>query len=89
VSGEKMTEKEAQQCCDQKMDANIVKINSQEETNFVLDLVNGHAPSATQLWIGLKWENSPKDCYWYDHSVLTFKNWAANEPMEKPMSHSF
>ena len=83
VNAAKLTEGEAQQYCDKEMDANLVKINSQEENNFVLDLVNKHAPSAATVWIGLKWESSPKDFYWYDHSVPTFKNWAPGEPNGK------
>ena len=31
VGGEKMTEEQAQQYCDQEMDANLAKINSKEE----------------------------------------------------------
>ena len=80
VSGETLTEKQAEQYCDQKMDANLAKINSQEENNFVLDLAHRHAPSAERVWIGLKWESRPKDFYWYDHSFPTFKNWAPGEP---------
>lgn len=82
VSGETLTEKQAEQYCDQKMDANLAKINSQEENNFVLDLAHRHAPSAERVWIGLKWEELPKDSdfYWYDHSFPTFKNWAPGEP---------
>lgn len=83
VSGKKLTEKQAEQYCDQKMDANLAKINSQEENNFVLDLAHRHAPSAERVWIGLKWESRPKDFYWYDHSFPTFKNWAPGEPNGK------
>lgn len=83
VSGEEMTEEQAQQYCDQKMDANLAKINSQEENNFVLDLANKHASSAKQVWIGLKWKNDPKNYYWYDNSVPTFTNWAPGEPSGK------
>ncbi|CAH3180996.1 unnamed protein product, partial [Porites lobata] len=83
VSGTKLTEKQAEQYCDQKMDANLAKINSQEENNFVLDLAHRHAPSAERVWIGLKWESRPKDFYWYDHSFPTFKNWAPGEPNGK------
>ena len=83
VNGDEKTEEEAQQYCDKEMDANLAKINSQEENSFVLDLANKHAPSATQVWIGLMWEENPKDFYWYDHSVPTFKYWAPQEPNGK------
>ena len=56
VSGKEKTADEAQQYCDEKMDADLAKINSQEENNFVLVLANRHAPSATRVWIGLKWQ---------------------------------
>ena len=63
VSAKEKTADEAQhiEYCDEKMDANLAKINSQEEDNFVLALANRHAPSATRVWIGLKWQNHPKD----------------------------
>ena len=63
VSGKKMTEEETQQYCDKEMDVNLAKINSQEENNFGLALVNKNAPSAVGVWIGHKWKNSPKDFY--------------------------
>ena len=76
------TRSEAQKYCD-SLDANLVKINSAEENEFVLNLVRKHAPSVKQVWIGLQWEAGPKDFYWFDHSVPTFKNWAPNEPNGK------
>ena len=85
VSAESLTEQQAEQYCDQKMDANLPKINSQEENSFVLDLAQRDAPSAKQVWIGLKWESesNPKDFYWYDQSVPTFTYWAPGEPNGK------
>ena len=83
VGAKIMTEEQAQQYCDQEMDANLAKINSKEENNFVLDVANRHAPSAKKVWIGMKWENSARNYYWYDNSVPTFTNWAPGEPNGK------
>ena len=34
-----------------------------------------------QIWIGLMWTENAY--YWSDYSVLTYKNWAPNEPNGK------
>ncbi|XP_067053754.1 lithostathine-1-like [Acropora muricata] len=83
VGAKIMTEEQAQQYCDQEMDANLAKINSKEENNFVLDVAKRHAPSAKKVWIGMKWVNSARNYYWYDNSVPTFTNWAPGEPNGK------
>ena len=57
-----------------------MKINSQEENEFVLNLVNKLAPSLKQIWIGLEWDSQLKAFVWYDHSVPTFTKWSPNEP---------
>ena len=58
----------------------LVKINSAEENEFVLNLVNERAPSVKQVWIGLKWNPSVNDFLWSDHSVPVYKNWGPHEP---------
>ena len=60
-----------------------MKINSQEENEFVLNLVNKLAPSLKQVWIGLEWDSQLKAFVWYDHSVPTFIKWAPHEPSAK------
>ena len=60
--------------------AELVKINSAEENEFVLNLVNQRAPSLKQVWIGLKWDSSVRRFLWSDHSVTVFTNWAPHEP---------
>ena len=60
-----------------------MKINSKEENEFVLNLVNKLAPSLKQIWIGLQWDSRVKAFVWYDHSVPTFIKWAPNEPNGK------
>ena len=57
-----------------------MKINSQEENEFVLNLVNKLAPSLKQIWIGLEWDSRLNAFVWYDHSVPTFTKWAPHEP---------
>ena len=57
-----------------------MKINSQEENEFVLNLVNKLAPSLKQIWIGLERDSHLKAFVWYDHSVATFTKWSPNEP---------
>ena len=43
-----------------ELGGNLVKINSQEENEFVLNLVNKLAPSLKQIWIGLVWDPARK-----------------------------
>ena len=57
-----------------------MKINSKEENEFVLNLVNKLAPSLKQIWIGLEWDSRLKAFLWYDHSVPTFIKWSPSEP---------
>ena len=83
VGAKKMTEEQAQQYCDQEMDANLAKINSKEENDFVLEVAKRHAPSTKGVWIGLKWQSSAKHYYWYDNSAPTFTSWPPPQPFEK------
>lgn len=60
--------------------AEMVKINSAEENEFVLALAREKAPSLQQVWIGLKYNARGKGFYWSDHSALiVYKNWAPKE----------
>lgn len=68
---------EAQQFCSDRT-AELVKITSQEENDFVLALVRQKTPSIQQVWIGLQYVSSA--FYWSDNSVPTYTNWAPNEP---------
>ncbi|XP_068742782.1 perlucin-like protein [Montipora capricornis] len=61
----------------------LVKINSAEENEFVLNLLQQRLPSSRQAWIDLKWDSSVKQFLWNDHSVPVYKNWAPNEPSGK------
>ena len=80
VSSSIKTWDQAQKYC-KFLGGGLVKINSPEENEFVLNLVTKKAPSLKQVWIGLKW--SSRDFYWYDHSALVYKNWAPREPSGK------
>ena len=80
VSSSIKTWDQAQAYC-KSLGAGLVKINSAEENEFVLNLATKKAPSLKQFWIGLKWYSH--DFYWYDHSALVYKNWAPHEPNGK------
>ncbi|XP_074613955.1 snaclec coagulation factor IX-binding protein subunit A-like [Acropora palmata] len=73
------TRNEAQQFCVQR-GAELVKITSQAENDFVLALAREKAPSVKQVWIGLRYQRSVRAFYWSDNSVLTYNNWAPHEP---------
>ncbi|XP_027055980.1 CD209 antigen-like protein D [Pocillopora damicornis] len=68
---------QAQAHC-RSLSADLVKINSVEENEFVLSLVRKLAPSLKQIWIGLKWNTN--GFYWIDLSVPVYKNWAPQHP---------
>ncbi|KAL9959769.1 hypothetical protein ACROYT_G033124 [Oculina patagonica] len=77
VSGQIKSYSDAKQWCSGQ-GADLVKINSAEENEFVLQLVRQKAPSLKQAWIGLEWITDR--FYWSDYSVPVYFNWAANEP---------
>ena len=54
VSSAIKTWDQAQAYC-KSLGGGLVKINSAEENEFVLNLVTQKAPSLKQVWIGLKW----------------------------------
>lgn len=68
---------QAQAYC-RSLSADLVKINSAEENEFVLSLVRKLAPSLKQIWIGLKWNKN--GFYWIDLSVPVYKSWAPQHP---------
>ncbi|CAH3179758.1 unnamed protein product, partial [Porites lobata] len=84
VSSSIKTWQNAQMHCIE-LGGNLVKINSKEENEFVLNLVNKLAPSLKQIWIGLKWDSHVKAYVWFDHSVPTFTKWSSNEPNSNGM----
>ena len=80
VSSSIKTWDQAQAYC-KSLGGRLVKINSAEENEFVLNLVTQKAPSLKQVWIGLKWSSTA--FYWQDHSVPVYTNWAPKEPNGK------
>jgi len=82
VNGSIKTWDEAQAYC-RGLKGELVKINSAEENEFVLNMVNQRAPSLKQVWIGLKWDSRVNRFLWYDHSVPVYTNWAPHEPNGK------
>lgn len=79
VSASVKTGSDAQKFC-KASGAELVKITSQSENDFVLALAREKAPSLKQVWIGLQFESSAKDFYWSDGSFPVYKNWAPGEP---------
>ena len=78
VSSSIKTWDQAQAYC-ASLGGGLVKINSAEENEFVLNLAMKKAPSLKQVWIGLKCF-SDGNFYWRDHSVPVYTNWAPHEP---------
>ena len=62
------------------LDAELVKINSAEENEFVLQLVREKAPKAHTVWIGLFWHIECERWAWSDNSDPVYKNWNEGEP---------
>ena len=60
-----------------------MKINSDEENEFVLNLVYKHAPSTRQVWIGLKWDAQVSKFIWADNALPKYTNWLRGEPNGK------
>ena len=60
-----------------------MKINSDEENEFVLKLVHRRAPSVKQVWIELIWNARVRSFTWSDLSIPECKNWASGEPSRK------
>ena len=58
----------------------LVKIHSDEENEFVLNLVYKHAPSTKQVWIGLKWNARLSKFIWADNALPKYTNWNPGEP---------
>lgn len=74
------TRPDAQSFC-QHRGGELVKINSEEENEFVLQLVRKKASSARQVWIGLQFVGAPvNEFYWSDFSVPVFTKFSFNEP---------
>ncbi|XP_068745159.1 perlucin-like protein [Montipora capricornis] len=82
VSGYTGTRDQARSYC-RARGGDLVKINSAEENEFVLNLIQQRQPSLGEFWIDLKWYSSVKQFLWNDNSVPVYKNWAPHEPNGK------
>ena len=82
MSGSIKTWDHAQEFCKHR-GGELVKINSFEENEFVLKLVNQCDPPLKQVWIGLRWKPYAKTFLWSDNSIPFFKYWAPYEPNGK------
>ncbi len=59
----------------------LVKINNDEENNFVLQLVRDKAPSMLKVYIGLHWDYNTQSWAWsVDNSNPVYTNWSRGEP---------
>ena len=54
----------------------LASIHSEEEQNFLLDLMDGH------FHIGVHDMNGDGEWGWMDYSDLDFESWKRNEPLE-------
>ncbi|XP_068742799.1 alpha-N-acetylgalactosamine-specific lectin-like [Montipora capricornis] len=91
VSGSILSWDQARSYC-RTRGGELVKINSAEENEFVLNLTQQRQPSLTLVWINLKWDSSANQFLWNDHSVPVYTNWASNEPNGKanePCAHIY
>ena len=82
MAGSIKTWDQAQEFCKHR-GGELVKINSFEENEFVLKLVNQCDPPLKQVWIGLRWKPYAKTFLWSDNSIPFFKYWAPHEPNGK------
>ena len=66
------------------LNADLVKINSYKENEFVLQLVRatslGTSPPVRRVWIGLFWHKLANQWAWSDVSTPVYTNWKQNEP---------
>ena len=79
VSSSIKTWHQAQAYC-KGLGGELVKINSDEENEFVLKLVHKRAPSVSMIWIGLQWNARVRGFIWSDLSIPKYRNWAPWEP---------
>ena len=91
MKGSIKTWDQAQEFCKHR-GGELVKINSFDENEFVLKLVNQCDPPLKQVWIGLRWKPYAKTFLWSDNSIPFFKYWAPHEPNGKarePCGHMY
>ena len=60
--------------------ADLVKISSPEENQFVYSLARTQAPHRKYLWLGLLRGSWGEEFYWVDKSPLTYARWAHRQP---------
>ena len=88
VSSSIKTWHQAQAYC-KELGGDLVKINSEEENEFVLKLVNKRAPSLRQVWLALEWNPQRKAFIWADNSIPTLsRNGFQVSRMEMLVNHA-
>ena len=66
----------------------LVKIHSDEENEFVLNLVYKHAPSTKQVWIGLKWNARLSKFIWVDNRFQNTPTGTLVNQTDKHQNHA-
>ena len=82
VSSTSLSWQDAQAYCN-GLGAELVKITSEEENDFVLALARRDATTRGLVWIGLLWSSTSEDFFWSDLSEPVYKNWAENRPRNR------
>ena len=72
-----MSQDDAQTYCND-LGAELVKITSAEENDFVLALARKDAAERGRVWIGLEWSSTAGGYFWSDLSAPVYTNWDAN-----------
>ena len=69
-----MSRDDAQTYCND-LGAELVKITSAEENDFVLALARKDAAVRARVWIGIEWSSSANGYFWSDFSAPVYTNW--------------
>ena len=73
------TWQDAQTYCND-LGAELAKITSAEENDFVLALARRDAIAQGRVWIGLEWSSTVEGFLWSDMSTPVYTNWGPNRP---------
>lgn len=76
-----MSQEDAQTYCSAQ-GAELVKITSAKENDFVLALARKDATARNLIWIGLEYSSTAEDFFWSDYSFPVYTNWAPGRPDE-------
>lgn len=60
--------------------ARLVKITSEEENEFVVELAKRFAPNLRKLWVGIERDCDNDELYWEDGTDIEYSNWLEGQP---------